>query len=189
MLPRSGGATMLPTVPDTHPTGPPVLRGERVALRTAVGSDVPRLLAILQAPEVATWWPSPQDEEGLRDELASPSVTTLAIEVGGEVVGIIQYHEVDDPDYRSAGMDIALDPRHQGRGLGTDALRTLARYLFDARGHHRLTIDPSAANRRAIDVYRRIGFQPVGVMRRYERGPDGVWHDGLLMEMLAGELR
>jgi aminoglycoside 6'-N-acetyltransferase len=34
-----------------------------------------------------------------------------------------------------------------------------------------------------------VGFRPVGVMRRYERGPDGVWHDGLLMDMLAGELR
>ena len=25
-------------------------------------------------------------------------------------------------------------------------------------------------------------------MRDYERGPDGTWHDGLLMELLAGEL-
>jgi aminoglycoside 6'-N-acetyltransferase len=28
----------------------------------------------------------------------------------------------------------------------------------------------------------------VGVMREYERGPDGTWHDGLLMELLASEL-
>jgi aminoglycoside 6'-N-acetyltransferase len=25
-------------------------------------------------------------------------------------------------------------------------------------------------------------------MRRYERGPDGTWHDGLLMDLLADEL-
>ena len=30
-----------------------------------------------------------------------------------------------------------------------------------------------------------IGFTPVGVMRNYERGGDGTWHDGVLMEMLA----
>jgi aminoglycoside 6'-N-acetyltransferase len=29
----------------------------------------------------------------------------------------------------------------------------------------------------------------VGVMRAYERGDDGTWHDGLLMDLLAGELR
>ena len=26
-------------------------------------------------------------------------------------------------------------------------------------------------------------------MRQYERGPDGTFHDGFLMDMLAGELR
>jgi len=26
-------------------------------------------------------------------------------------------------------------------------------------------------------------------MRQYERGPSGEWHDGLLMDMLAAELR
>jgi len=25
-------------------------------------------------------------------------------------------------------------------------------------------------------------------MRRYERGPDGTWHDGLLMDLLREEL-
>jgi aminoglycoside 6'-N-acetyltransferase len=34
-----------------------------------------------------------------------------------------------------------------------------------------------------------VGFRRVGIMRKYERGPDGVWHDGLLMDMLREELR
>jgi aminoglycoside 6'-N-acetyltransferase len=33
-----------------------------------------------------------------------------------------------------------------------------------------------------------VGFRRVGVLREYERGPDGMWHDGLLMDMLTGEL-
>ena len=34
----------------------------------------------------------------------------------------------------------------------------------------------------------KVGFKPVGVMRRYERDANGKdWHDGLLMELLAGE--
>jgi aminoglycoside 6'-N-acetyltransferase len=37
-------------------------------------------------------------------------------------------------------------------------------------------------------VYEKAGFRPVGVMRRYERDAlGGDWHDGLLMELLAGE--
>lgn len=33
-----------------------------------------------------------------------------------------------------------------------------------------------------------VGFQPVGIRRRSERGNDGVWHDALLMDLLAEEL-
>jgi aminoglycoside 6'-N-acetyltransferase len=65
----------------------------------------------------------------------------------------------------------------------------VARWLIEARGHHRLTIDPAAGNARAIRAYERVGFRPVGVMRRYEGDLDGTWHDGLLMDLLAGELR
>ena len=102
---------------------------------------------------------------------------------------MIQSYEEDDPMYRSAAIDIAIRSDWQGRGLGTDAIRTLARYLIGERAHHRLTIDPAASNANAIKAYEQVGFKPVGRMRQYERGPDGGWHDGLLMDLLAAELR
>jgi aminoglycoside 6'-N-acetyltransferase len=34
-----------------------------------------------------------------------------------------------------------------------------------------------------------VGFKSVGIMRKYERGPDGSWHDSLLMDLLADEFR
>ena len=49
-------------------------------------------------------------------------------------------------------------------------------------------IDPAADNHRAVRCYEKVGFRPVGVMRRYERGADGTWHDGLFMDLLADEL-
>ena len=80
-------------------------------------------------------------------------------------------------------------PALAGRVLGTDAVRTPARHLVHDRGHHRLVIDPAAANAPAIRAYAKVGFRPVGVMRAYERDPDGGgWHDGLLMDLLAEEL-
>jgi aminoglycoside 6'-N-acetyltransferase len=64
----------------------------------------------------------------------------------------------------------------------------LARFLFEERGHHRITIDPAAANEPAIRCYAKVGFRPVGIMRQYERGADGRFHDGLLMDLLRDEL-
>ena len=72
-------------------------------------------------------------------------------------------------------------------GLGTDAVRTLVRHLIVDEGHHRLVIDPATDNAAAIRCYRKVGFREVGVMRQYERSPDGTWHDGLLMELLADD--
>ena len=61
------------------------------------------------------------------------------------------------------------------------------RHLIDERGHHRITIDPAAANAAAIRAYEKAGFAPVGLMRSYERDVGGGgWHDGLLMELDAG---
>jgi aminoglycoside 6'-N-acetyltransferase len=162
-----------------------ILTGPRVTLRSATPEDASHLLPIRDEPAVASWWgplePGEMDEF-VRDE------RTLVIEVDGEVIGAVQYAEEEDPMYRHAGIDVYLTASRHRQGLGTEAVRLLARYLIDERGHHRLTIDPAAANAAAIRAYEKVGFRPVGVMRAYERGPDGTWHEGLLMELLAEEL-
>jgi aminoglycoside 6'-N-acetyltransferase len=169
--------------------GPPELRGDRVLLRPVSAADGDRLLEILREPEVARWW-GVHDAERVREDLIEPTdEVAYGIESGGELIGAIIYSEEPTPEYRHAGLDIFLTTDRHSQGLGSEALRLLARYLFDERGHHRLTIDPAAANERAIRAYERVGFRPVGVMRQYERGPDGTWRDGLLMDLLPAELR
>jgi aminoglycoside 6'-N-acetyltransferase len=154
-------------------------------LRRATSDDVEALRAIRDEPEVSRWWGilEPGELEGFVAE-----DTALAIEVDGEVIGAIQYSEEDDPMYRHAGIDVYVTAARHRQGYGSEAVRVLARYLIEERGHHRLTIDPAAANAAAIAAYQKVGFRPVGVMRSYERGPDGTWHDGLLMDLLAEEL-
>lgn len=164
------------------------LRGERVTLRPLETADVPRLAEIAAEPEVARWWLGPTEPD-LR-EMAGPDRNELvfAIELDGQLIGLVQAHEELVPDYRHAGIDLFLGTAWQGQGLGADTVRTLARWLFEERGHHRITIDPALANQRAIHAYERVGFRRVGVMRRYERGVDGEWHDGLLLDLLPGDL-
>ena len=101
---------------------------------------------------------------------------------------MIQYYEETDEEFRHAGIDLFLGTPYHARGLGTDAVRAMARHLIVDRGHHRLTIDPAAHNERAIRCYEKAGFKRVGIMREYWLDPDGVWRDGLLLDMLATEL-
>ena len=121
------------------------------------------------------------------DRVDEEGCTVFTILAEGAVAGSIQYAEETDPGYRHAGVDLFVSAQFQGRGIGTDALRTVLTYLIDDLGHHRVIIDPAVENERAVHVYEKLGSRRVGTMRRYERGADGEWHDGLLMELLADE--
>lgn len=166
-----------------------VLRGALVTLRPSTVGDIPALATIRTTPEVYARWRGGGDlAAAVAEDLEDPETRTFTIEHGGRVVGAIQWGAEDEPDYRHATIDIYLDPAVHGRGIGTDAVRALARHLIGDHGFLRLVIDPAADNAAAIRCYRKVGFRPVGIMRQYERGPDGSWHDGLLMDLLAEEL-
>ena len=167
----------------------PRLRGERVTLRPLETADVPRLAEIAAEPEVAHWWLGLSEEDLV--DLAGPEEETVlfVIELDGETIGLAQVGEETEPDYHHANVDLFLTSARHGQGLGADTVRTLARWLFEERGHHRITIDPAVANERAIRSYESVGFKRVGVMRQYERGTDGDWHDGLLLDLLREDLR
>lgn len=165
------------------------LRGQRVLLRPALPADLDPLAAILTSGPVARWWPNYDRQRVEADFLsAGPDERIYVVEVDGRPAGAILASEEPEPEFRHASIDLFLDPALHGQGLGPDAIRTVAAELIDADGHHRLTIDPAADNAVAIRAYEKVGFRPVGRLRRYQRMADGTWADGLLMEMLADEL-
>jgi aminoglycoside 6'-N-acetyltransferase len=141
-------------------------------------------VALIREPAVARWWGGYDTQQARRDVLDGDA---FVIEWAGQMIGVVLVAEENEPDYRHCGLDIAIATAHQGQGLGRAALGLVIEHLVHDRGHHRLTIDPAVENERAIRCYTALGFRPVGVMRAYERRPDGKWRDGLLMELIARE--
>jgi aminoglycoside 6'-N-acetyltransferase len=159
-----------------------VLSTGRLTLRPSRGADVAALVAVLAEPAVSRWWQTTSREDIL-DELGS-GFTVLDEE---RVSGWLLVTEETEPTYRHVAFDLALATRLHGQGHGREVLRTIVRHCV-AHGHHRFTIDPAVDNAAAIRCYTAVGFRPVGVLREYERWPDGRWGDGLLMDLLAREL-
>jgi len=170
---------------------PGELVGRSVVLVPIASEHVAAIVAILDEPAVGRWWPDTDGWAREHVEEPDPAVTGLAIlELPDRaVVGYLQAVEENDPYFRFAGIDLFLATSRHGRGLGPDAIRTVIRWLAETGGHHRITIDPEATNARAIRAYEKVGFQRVGILRRYTRHRDGTWHDGLLMDLLIEELR
>ena len=158
----------------------PRLTNAELELRPFEEADAQAIEALLAEPEVRRWW---ADQDYDRDN-------GWVVEVNGEFSGWVQYEEETYEWYPSVALDISLTTALHGRGYGRRALR-LAIEHFAALGHHRFTIDPDVRNERAIRSYAAVGFKPVGVMRAYERNPDGGWNDALLMDLIVsgGEWR
>ena len=112
-----------------------------------------RLAEIGAEPEIARWWGEITREHLLDKAEGRDDATGFAIEHEGEVIGLAQFSEPGEDEFKHANIDLFLTSSLHGRGLGRDAVRTLARWLIDERDHHRLTIDPALANEPAIRAY------------------------------------
>ncbi|MBY0443551.1 MAG: GNAT family N-acetyltransferase [Mycobacteriaceae bacterium] len=173
---------MISGQPDSTSESP--LRGQQVVLRRATLSDAPAFRRALATTEVARWWDGWPDPG---DALAMPDHKIWAITVTGNVVGLIKWYERCASIIRFASIDMFIHPDYHRCSYGSDALRALIKWLFTDAGHHRITVDPARDNTAAIRCAEHLGFQQVGVLRQYERTPQGNFRDGLLMDLLASD--
>jgi ribosomal protein S18 acetylase RimI-like enzyme len=83
--------------------------------------------------------------------------TKVALDQNGGICGVLLATEIDS----GTGMIPQLSVRreYQGKGIGS---RLLAEYMKGAvrEGLERVTLSVSQGNKRAFDLYRRVGFQP-----------------------------
>ncbi|WP_449062117.1 GNAT family N-acetyltransferase [Planomonospora algeriensis] len=78
---------------------------------------------------------------------------------------------------------IGLRPNWWGRGVGTEAQRQLAAYLFDHTRAHRVQAFTDIANQAEQRALEKAGFHREGVIRQAQwRG--GRWHDQVLYSRL-----
>lgn len=162
----------------------PTLTRGSLTLRPQRDDDLPLLGAFLADESVARWF-----EGDSVEQLRAGDDEVFTILDAGAVAGWLLVEQELDTSYKVASVDLMLGPAFQGRGLGPAALRLILHWLFDQQGHHRCTIDPAAANTRAIAAYRKVGFQDVGIVRQSSPTREGPFEDGLLMDLLKDQLR
>jgi aminoglycoside 6'-N-acetyltransferase len=152
-------------------------------IRPATEADIEAVVALLAEPGVTEWWGTTTADD-VREDLG----TSFVIEVDGELAGYLQVDERTEWEWRSVEFDIAIADRFQGRGHGPAALRAAVRH-FAERGHHRFEIGPAARNERAIRAYAKVGFKPVGILRKAGKvREEDPYEDDLLMDLLIDEL-
>lgn len=116
----------------------------------------------------------------LRDSLAMPATFLLLADrsakpiSGDRAAGFVLSRQALDEEEL---LLLAVRPDERGRGLGTALMET---YFATAarRGVRRVFLE-MRANNPAHSLYRRCGFEPIGVRPRYYRTADGQGIDAI----------
>jgi len=110
-------------------------------------------------------YPTPWSRSMFAGELAKPSSLSVGAfhPEGGELLGYLIISRYVDAWHV---MNVAVDPDHRGRGVGTMLLERLFELTADdaRRGY---TLEVRVSNATAIRLYERLGFRARGVRRGY----------------------
>ncbi|MCH8611970.1 mycothiol synthase [Arsenicicoccus dermatophilus] len=170
---RKLGRPLAPTASELEPAVAP----EGLAVRHFVPGDEEAVLrvnarAFAHHPEQGSL-----DLAGLRDRMGStwfdPEGLIMVEDVSGAAPRLAAFHwtkadPTDDDEHTGEVYVVAVDPDHQGRGLGALVTRLGLDHLR-SRGLTRVVLYVEADNRAAMATYTRQGFSTVATDVRWSR--------------------
>ena len=147
-----------------------IIKGKNVILRPIVIADAPRFVKWLSDPEVNQF--TSRRKISLKDELKwirglkkDKTDKDFAIDTkNGVHIGSVGIY-LDKQD-RGAKFGILIgDKRYWNRGLGTEATKLILEYGFKKLKVHRIQLAVYSYNKKAIAIYRKLGFRLEGKSR------------------------
>lgn len=122
-------------------------------------NDLPAVAAIEEAS-----FPNPWPLEALRHEMAqNPFCRSFVAEEQGTVAGYAYLWVIFEQGHL---INIAVDPRFRGRGLGEALLERVLREAV-GQGARTVHLEVREQNAPAITLYRKHGFEVLGRVDRY----------------------
>ncbi|WP_080873590.1 GNAT family N-acetyltransferase [Oceanobacillus timonensis] len=101
-------------------------------------------------------------------------------------IGIVSLIHID---YKNRNAECIIDigeKEYWGKGYGLEGLNLLLDYAFYELNLHRVSLRVFSFNKRAIKLYKKMGFEAEGTSRQ-SLFRDGKWHDICHMGILQAE--
>lgn len=152
------------------------LRTERLILRRYKRSDIPAIVHLIGAREVAATTlriPHPYTEEDARAMVRRSSMDKSVVRLGiflrktGEFCGGIGLRV--DAEHNHADLGYWVGVPYWGQGIATEAAREVVRYAFEMLGLNRICATCYAGNVASQKVLEKLGMKHEGRFRRHIR--------------------
>jgi ribosomal-protein-alanine N-acetyltransferase len=139
------------------------------------------LAAVLEIEALS--FSNPWSEATFRGEMQNTSVSFPLVVVrrpGEEIVGYIIFWQIREDVQVN---NVAVHPARRGLGLG-EALMRYAIAKSREAGATFMTLEVRQSNTRALELYRRLGFEIMGTRKNYYTKPD---EDALVMALVLDQ--
>ena len=140
----------------------------RLTLRQAESGDV---LNITLLEEIT--FPLPWSEESIRHDIERNEIALVAVaEWDRNFAGYIDVWQVAGEGQLN---NIGILPEFRGLGIGGHLMKYMMDWLRDC-GNEELTLEVRSSNERALHLYRKLGFEEMGVRPGYylDNGEDAI---------------
>jgi diamine N-acetyltransferase len=155
-----------------------------MSFEPATEADIPTIMAIERTPGYENFIGVWTAEEHLA-RMRSDDARYIVWREGGEVLGFVIFLKLADPNNLAEARRIAL--AQTGTGLGGQFIPAMMDWLFENTPAHRLELECSVENPRALRVYKREGFVREGVKREVYLMPDGGYVSLAMFSILRRE--
>ncbi len=178
---------------------PEIIVGDRIILRPMEISDAFDVCASLQDNLVSEKLshfsffqriPSLEDERTyLRRMIDSEADLLMAIELKHEhrFIGTIGLHELDFWNENCRFGIIIFNSVFWGQGYAKEAESLILRFVFCVLKMNKVYLTPRLDNSQAIEIYKKLGFRPEGILREEYKVKEGQHLDLLRMSILKRE--
>lgn len=170
-----------------------VIEGERIYLRRVAIEDANvSYCRWMNDPEVTRYLESrfyPQSIEDIRsyvDEIsknADSLFLAIVLRQNNSHIGNIKIHRIDK-NHKHAEIALIIGEKTcWGKGLGTEAIRLLVNYAFQALKLHKVYAGCYAGNTGSIKAFKKAGFKEDGVMKQHYCC-EGSYIDGIQLAII-----
>lgn len=175
-----------------------LIKLNQLEIREANETDIPTLIS---------WWANGDlmhhvgfpngiqtDIEQLRTELIKQSLNVenrcrfiIFKKKNHKAIGELSFNHLDLQN-RSCEIGIKIcEIDEQGKGYGEEALRGFLTYLFKTYKLHRIYLDTLLENKRAQQLYQKLGFKTIGIARDIWVDSQGNYRSTVLMDLLESD--